>query len=108
MSDIRVIEERSGWSVIIGLIFICIFFASLLTLRDMPGIPEFVTVGLNGQISIPVRGLIYLLAAPSLYVASLWGDKSMVMSMAFLFLGLGISLIFRKRITSIIRGRGEP
>ncbi|MFX0105682.1 MAG: hypothetical protein ACFE75_09340, partial [Candidatus Hodarchaeota archaeon] len=59
--------------------------SSLLTLRGLTGIPEVVTFNLiNRDILIDIHGIIYLLATPSIFAASIWGEESMVMSIAFL------------------------
>ena len=104
MSEIEIFEKRSFWSMIIGLIFIGMAIASLLTIRNIPGIPEVITFNIKYEIfDINIYSLIHLLATPSLYIASIWGDESMMTSLAFLFLGLGLSLIFRKKISSRLR-----
>jgi len=104
LSEIEIFEKRSFWSMIIGLIFIGMAIASLLTIRNIPGIPEVITFNLKYEVfDFNIHSLIHLLAKPSLYIASIWGDESMVTSLAFLFLGLGLSLIFRKKISSRLR-----
>lgn len=78
--------------------------SSLLIVRGLSQIPEVVTVQLvDEEINIDLHGVIHLLATPSQFAAQLWGDESMAISVAFLLLGLGLSLIFKKRITSRIR-----
>ncbi len=100
----EIIEERSFWSIVIGLIFICMAIASLLTVRGLSKVPESVTINLTDRnFFIDVHNMIFLLATPSRYIASVWGEESMVISMAFLFLGLGLSFIFKKKIASRIR-----
>jgi len=104
LSEIEIFEKRSFWSMIIGLIFIGMAIASLLTVRNIPGVPEVITLNLNYEVfNINIHSLIHLLATPCLYIASIWGDESMVTSLAFLFLGLGLSLILRKKISSRLR-----
>jgi hypothetical protein len=78
--------------------------SSLLIVRGLSQIPDVVNVQLvDEEINVDLHGLIHLLATPSQLAAQLWGDKSMAISVAFLLLGLGLSLIFKKRITSRIR-----
>ena len=78
--------------------------SSLLIVRGLSQIPDVVNVQLlDEEINVDLHGLIHLLATPSQFAAQLWGDESMAISVAFLLLGLGISLIFKKRITSRIR-----
>ena len=78
--------------------------SSLLIVRGLSQIPDVVTVQLvDEEINIDLHGVIHLLATPSQFTAQLWGDESMAISVAFLLLGLGLSLIFKKRITSRIR-----
>jgi hypothetical protein len=78
--------------------------SSLLIVRGLSKIPDVVNVQLMGQeINIDIHWLIHLLATPSKLSAQLWGDESMAISVAFLLLGLGLSLIFKKQITSRIR-----
>lgn len=87
-----------------GLILICMALSSLLIVRGLSQIPDVVTVQLvDEEINIDLHGVIHLLATPSQFAAQLWGDESMAISVAFLLLGLGLSLIFKKRITSRIR-----
>ena len=101
MSQVEIFEKRSFISVVVGLLFLCIALASLLTVRGLSEIPQITSFTLSSsEITVDVHSLIYLLATPSLYVASLWGDESMVISMSFLFLGLGLSLLFKKKISS--------
>jgi len=90
--------------MLFGLILICMALSSLLIVRGLSQIPEVVTVQLvDEEINIDLHGVIHLLATPSQFAAQLWGDESMAISVAFLLLGLGLSLIFKKRITSRIR-----
>ena len=104
MSEIEIFEKRSFLGMIIGLIFIGMAIASLLAIRNIPGIPDVITFNLKYEVfDINIHSLIHLLAMPSLYIASVWGDESMVTSLAFLFLGLGLSSIFRKKISSRLR-----
>lgn len=78
--------------------------ASLLTIKGMPGIPETLTIDLlEEEIDFEVHGTIHLLATPARYMASLWGEPSMFINIAFLFFGLGLSLIFKKNITSRLK-----
>lgn len=78
--------------------------SSLLIVRGLSQIPDAFTVQLvDKEINIDLHGVIHLLATPSQFAAQLWGDESMAISVAFLLLGLGLSLIFKKRITSRIR-----
>jgi len=78
--------------------------SSLLIVRGLSQIPDVVNVQLlDEEINVDLHGLIHLLATPSQFAAQLWGDESMAISVAFLLLGLGLSLIFKKRITSRIR-----
>jgi hypothetical protein len=78
--------------------------ASLLTIRGLSNIPEEVTVNLiNEDFTFDVHGFIHLLATPAQYIGEMWEDESMIVSIAFLFLGLGLSLSFRKKIISRIR-----
>ncbi len=80
--------------------------ASLLTLRGLTSIPQHIYIPILGyNFRIDIWSLILLLAYPSWFIASLWGEESMVMSMAFLFMGLGFSLCFRKTISSKIKHR---
>ncbi len=77
--------------------------SSLLIVRGLSQIPDTVTVQLvDEEINIDLHGVIHLLATPSQFAAQLWGDESMAISVAFLLLGLGLSLIFKKKITSRI------
>lgn len=101
-NQVEIIEKRSFIAVVVGLLFLCIAVASLLTVRGLTGIPETFNL-IIVDFTVDVHSLIYLLATPSLYVASLWGDESMVISIAFLFLGLGVSFIFKKSISSRLR-----
>jgi hypothetical protein len=104
LNQVEIIEKRSFIAVIVGLLFLCMALASLLTVRGLSEIPQITSFTLSTlEITVDVHSLIYLLATPSLYVASLWGDESMVISIAFLFLGLGFSLIFKKKISSRLR-----
>jgi len=104
MSHIEIHENRSFFSTIIGLLLICIAFASLLTIKGMSEIPETLTIDLlENEINFDVHGTIHLLATPARYVASLWGETSMFINIAFLFLGLGLSLIFKKKIASRLK-----
>lgn len=104
MSNIEVFEKRSFWTMIFGLILICMALSSLLIIRGLSQIPDVVTVQLvDKEINFDLHGFIHLLATPSQFAAQLWGDESMAISVAFLLLGLGLSLIFKKRITSRIR-----
>ena len=78
--------------------------ASLLTIKGMLGIPETLTIDLlEDEIGFDVHGTIHLLATPTRYVASLWGETSMFINIVFLFLGLGLSLIFKKKIASRLK-----
>jgi hypothetical protein len=78
--------------------------SSLLIVRGLSQIPDVVNVQLiDEEINVDLHGLIHLLATPSQFAAQLWGDESMAISVAFLLLGLGLSLIFKKRIASSIR-----
>jgi len=78
--------------------------SSLLIVRGLSQIPDVVTIQLvDEEINIDLHGVIHLLATPSQFAAQLWGDESMAISVAFLLLGLGLSLIFKKKITSRIR-----
>jgi hypothetical protein len=78
--------------------------SSLLIVRGLSQIPDVVNIQLiDEEINVDLHGLIHLLATPSQFAAQIWGDESMAISVAFLLLGLGISLIFKKRITSRIR-----
>ena len=78
--------------------------SSLLIVRGLSQIPDVVNVQLlDEEINVDLHGLIRLLATPSQFAAQLWGDESMAISVAFLLLGLGLSLIFKKKITSRIR-----
>ncbi|TRO59732.1 hypothetical protein [[Eubacterium] cellulosolvens] len=78
--------------------------SSLLIVRGLSQIPDVVNVQLiDEEINVDLHGLIHLLATPSQFAAQLWGDESMAISVAFLLLGLGLSLIFKKRIASRIR-----
>ncbi len=78
--------------------------SSLLIVRGLSQIPDVVNVQLiDEEINVDLHGLIHLLATPSQLAAQLWGDESMALSVAFLLLGLGLSLIFKKRIASRIR-----
>ena len=78
--------------------------SSLLIVRGISEIPDVVNVQLvDEEINIDLHWLIHLLATPSQFAAQLWGDESMAISVAFLLLGLGLSLIFKKKITSRMR-----
>ena len=78
--------------------------SSLLIVRGLSQIPDVVNVQLlDEEINVDLHGLIHLLATPSQFAAQLWGDESMAISVACLLLGLGLSRIFKKRITSRIR-----
>lgn len=78
--------------------------SSLLIVRGLSQIPDVVNIQLiDEEINVDLHGLIHLLATPSQFAAQLWGDESMAISVAFLLLGLGLSLIFKKRIASRIR-----
>ncbi len=104
LNNIEIQEKRSGGGVLIGLLLICMALASLLTVRGLSNIPEEVTVNLiNEDFTFDVHGFIHLLATPAQYVGDLWGDESMIVSIAFLFLGFGLSLFFRKKIVSAMR-----
>ena len=104
MNQVEIVEKRSFSSIVSGFFFVCIALASLLTVRGLTELPESTSFTLGTfDLTVDVHGLIYLLATPSLYVASLWGDDSMVISMSFLFLGLGLSLLFKKSISSRLR-----
>jgi hypothetical protein len=78
--------------------------SSLLVVRGLSRIPDVVTVQLvDEEINFDLHGFIRLLATPSQFVAQLWGDDAMAISIAFLLLGFGLSLIFKKKIASRIR-----
>lgn len=90
--------------MLFGLILLSMALSSLLIVRGLSQIPDVVTVQLvDEEINIDLHGVIHLLATPSQFAAQLWGDESMAISVAFLLLGLGLSLIFKKKITSRIR-----
>jgi hypothetical protein len=90
--------------MLFGLILLSMALSSLLIIRGLSQIPDIVTVQLvDEEINIDLHGVIHLLATPSQFAAQLWGDESMAISVAFLLLGLGLSLIFKKKITSRIR-----
>jgi hypothetical protein len=90
--------------MLFGLILICMALSSLLIVRGLSQIPDVVTIQLvDEEINIDLHGVIHLLATPSQFAAQLWGDESMAISVAFLLLGLGLSFIFKKKITSRIR-----
>ena len=104
MSDIEVLEKRSLGSIFIGFLFICMALASLLSIKGLSTIPDTVNFTFqDNDFSINIHGLIYLLATPSRYAGSIWGEESMAMSIAFLFFGLGLSFLFKKKIFSRIR-----
>ena len=78
--------------------------SSLLIVRGLSQIPDTITVQLvDEELNFNLHEFIHLLATPSQFAAQLWGEESMAISVAFLLLGLGLSLIFKKRITSRIR-----
>jgi len=90
--------------MLFGLILLSMALSSLLIVRGLSQIPDVVTVQLvDEEINIDLHGVIHLLATPSQFAAQLWGDESMAISVAFLLLGLGLSLVFKKKITSRIR-----
>ena len=90
--------------MLLGCLLICMALSSLLIVRGLSQIPDVVNVQLiDEEINIDIHWLIRLLATPSQLVAQLWGDESMAISVAFLLLGVGLSLIFKKQITSRIR-----
>lgn len=104
MSNIEVFEKRSLGSIFIGFLLICMALASLLSIRGLSEIPDvFKFTFLDSDYAISIHGLIYLLATPSRYAGMIWGEESMAMSVAFLFFGLGLSFLFRKKIFSRIR-----
>ena len=106
MREIQVEEKRSKLALFGGLILICMGLASLITLRSPTALPEYIdlsTLGYRFQLNLGL--IIRLLAYPSWFAANIWGEESMVMSVAFLLLGAGISLCFKKTITSKIRQR---
>ncbi|WP_455369661.1 hypothetical protein [[Eubacterium] cellulosolvens] len=78
--------------------------SSLLVVRGLSPIPDVVTVQLvDEEINFNLHDFIHLLATPSQLAAQLWGDDAMAISVAFLLLGFGLSLIFKKTIASRIR-----
>jgi hypothetical protein len=78
--------------------------SSLLVVRGLSPIPDVVTVQLvDEEINFNLHDFIHLLATPSQFAAQLWGDDAMAISIAFLLLGFGLSLIFKKKIASRIR-----
>ena len=90
--------------MLLGCLIICMALSSLLIVHGLSQIPDVVNVQLmDEEINIDIHGLIRLLATPSQLAAQLWGDESMAISVAFLLLGVGLSLIFKKQITSRIR-----
>ena len=78
--------------------------SSLLVVRGLSPIPDVVTIQLvDEEINLNLHDFIHLLATPSQLAAQVWGDDAMAVSVAFLLLGFGLSLIFKKTIASRIR-----
>ena len=85
----------------VGCLLICMSLASLLVVRGLSNIPNFITIDLQlVDFPLHIHGLIHLLALPSSFIGSVWGEESIALSVAFLFLGLGFSLLLKKNFIS--------